>query len=197
MIKSSGANPYHAGNICRVCRCLKPERTSHCRRCDLCIPRMDHHCPSLETCVHYTNHKQFLLLFFWTAVTSAFFASISVPYYRKAVSQMPDYELWSPPFWISVAYYVFVSYFLNLIILSFIGSIHESLSSNYFNNSAVHYRSVPCKYFLSRKLSRLFSSLYFSALFGLFCCFFVADAISLVWTIYDRYKLKIDGCAVR
>jgi hypothetical protein len=23
MIKSSGANPYHAGKICRVCRCLK------------------------------------------------------------------------------------------------------------------------------------------------------------------------------
>jgi hypothetical protein len=133
LIKISGANKYHVGKLClKGCCSLKPERTSHCRRCGLCVPRMDHHCFVLGTCVHYTNHKQFLLIFFWAVVASVFFASISVPYYRRAASQMSNYDFWSLQFWVTGAYHVLVSYFLgyNLIRLAFIGSIYEFSTSN-------------------------------------------------------------------
>lgn len=58
---------------CQYCSRERPERAHHCSVCGLCILRMDHHCPWIGTCVGWRNHKQFLLLNWWSCVVSALF----------------------------------------------------------------------------------------------------------------------------
>jgi hypothetical protein len=119
LIQLSGANKYHS-EICHLCRCLKPERACHKTIGNgngQCIPRLDHYCAILGTCVHYTNQKQFVLIFFWSVVMSIFCLSVSIPYYHRAALELPIYKYWSPRFWIDCIYIVIVMFFVSILII--------------------------------------------------------------------------------
>lgn len=56
--------------FCEKCGILRPERTHHCAVCGVCVLRLDHHCPFIKNCVGFHNHKYFLLLLVYGALTS-------------------------------------------------------------------------------------------------------------------------------
>eukprot|EP00927_Polykrikos_kofoidii_P050743 TRINITY_DN44625_c0_g1_i1.p1 TRINITY_DN44625_c0_g1~~TRINITY_DN44625_c0_g1_i1.p1 ORF type:complete len:298 (+),score=27.90 TRINITY_DN44625_c0_g1_i1:95-988(+) len=54
---------------CRHCQQSRPERAHHCRICGRCILRMDHHCPWIGNCVGFNNHKYFILMNMYGALS--------------------------------------------------------------------------------------------------------------------------------
>jgi len=59
---------------CKWCAKYKPDRCHHCRICRMCILKMDHHCPWIYNCVGFRNHKYFILLLMYSAITTIFIA---------------------------------------------------------------------------------------------------------------------------
>jgi len=56
-------------STCETCKKTRPERAHHCSLCGVCVLRMDHHCPWVGNCIGWRNHKYFLLLNLWGAVS--------------------------------------------------------------------------------------------------------------------------------
>lgn len=84
--------------FCKKCRQVKPDRSHHCSACERCILKMDHHCPWLNNCVGYTNHKQYLLLLFYSVIYSLFCCGTSLEYVvhffvGKGISQIYGYQI--------------------------------------------------------------------------------------------------------
>ncbi|OEH77360.1 zinc finger dhhc domain-containing protein [Cyclospora cayetanensis] len=73
--------------VCKWCGIVKPDRTHHCRVCRSCILRMDHHCPWLANCVGWGNHKYFMLLLLYGALTCLFVGATMVESLIKVVRE--------------------------------------------------------------------------------------------------------------
>ena len=59
---------------CRVCKEIKPARTSHCQMCNLCVFAMDHHCPWVNNCLGQDNYRYFLLFISYLTVGAVWYA---------------------------------------------------------------------------------------------------------------------------
>ncbi|CDJ59257.1 zinc finger DHHC domain-containing protein, putative [Eimeria maxima] len=73
--------------VCKWCGVWKPDRTHHCRVCRGCVLRMDHHCPWLANCVGWGNHKYFMLLLFYGALTCLFVAATMLESVIRVVNE--------------------------------------------------------------------------------------------------------------
>ena len=82
-------------SYCKKCLCYRPYRAHHCSVCNVCIRQMDHHCPWISNCVGESNHKVFLLLLGYSAL-SLFIASVCIfnelSYCIKHNDLLPDVE---------------------------------------------------------------------------------------------------------
>ncbi|RAL42730.1 unnamed protein product [Cuscuta campestris] len=67
----SGKTGIQARN-CDKCLVYKPPRAHHCRICGICILRMDHHCLWINNCVGHRNYKPFVLLVFYSTITTTY-----------------------------------------------------------------------------------------------------------------------------
>lgn len=84
--------------FCRKCKLVKPDRTHHCSSCQRCILKMDHHCPWLNNCVGYTNHKQYILLLFYSIVYCVFCCGASLEqvigfYLKDSMKPLYGYQI--------------------------------------------------------------------------------------------------------
>lgn len=81
---------------CKKCLCYRPYRAHHCSVCNVCIRQMDHHCPWISNCVGESNHKAFILLLGYSALSS-FIASLCIfkelSYCIKHNEILPDIEM--------------------------------------------------------------------------------------------------------
>eukprot|EP00927_Polykrikos_kofoidii_P079838 TRINITY_DN76675_c0_g1_i1.p1 TRINITY_DN76675_c0_g1~~TRINITY_DN76675_c0_g1_i1.p1 ORF type:complete len:304 (-),score=34.81 TRINITY_DN76675_c0_g1_i1:46-957(-) len=70
---------------CRHCNENRPERAHHCKICGRCVLRMDHHCPWIGNCVGFRNHKYFILMTFYGALSCIIFVSIAASQLRTVI----------------------------------------------------------------------------------------------------------------
>lgn len=82
-------------SYCKKCSCYRPYRAHHCSTCNVCIRQMDHHCPWIANCVGESNHKAFILLLGYSALSS-FIASVCIfnelSYCIQHNELLPDFE---------------------------------------------------------------------------------------------------------
>eukprot|EP01016_Furgasonia_blochmanni_P038035 TRINITY_DN4552_c0_g1_i1.p1 TRINITY_DN4552_c0_g1~~TRINITY_DN4552_c0_g1_i1.p1 ORF type:complete len:471 (+),score=97.19 TRINITY_DN4552_c0_g1_i1:171-1583(+) len=74
---------------CSKCLMIKPSRCHHCRLCNQCVLKMDHHCPWIANCVGFNNHKYFMNMLFYSAVTLLF---VSITYTECVADTLFDIE---------------------------------------------------------------------------------------------------------
>lgn len=65
----SNLNPAYI-SFCNVCQRSRPARSHHCSSCKKCIRKRDHHCVWINNCVGLENHKFFIQLLFYGAITA-------------------------------------------------------------------------------------------------------------------------------
>jgi len=74
--------------FCKKCNILRPERSHHCKVCNTCVLRLDHHCPFIKNCVGFHNHKFFLLLLVYGALTSVIGLGTTMPELIKLTASL-------------------------------------------------------------------------------------------------------------
>lgn len=97
--------PYWSWKPCPICGADRPPRAHHCKLCKGCILKRDHHCYFSGTCIGHHNQRFFVMLVFWSAVTTSFCLFNSCLYIPIITSEFDDsYWILLPP----VAFYLWI-----------------------------------------------------------------------------------------
>lgn len=143
--------------LCSVCKCLRPPRAWHCDTCEICVLKRDHHCRFIACCVGYFNHRYFMLLTFYVAISMCYIFYINCKYLSLVFTWNTTLVLkLICPFGGLVLDYGSESVFVFFLVLNVLNGIANGFLFIYHFNNLLRGRLVPetrscSKYFIHDK----------------------------------------------
>lgn len=80
-------------SFCEKCLKGRPARSHHCSKCGVCVLKRDHHCMWINNCVGLLNHKHFIHLIGYGAMTTSLISCALYPPLKENYEKSSNFEI--------------------------------------------------------------------------------------------------------